>query len=178
MTVTLFYKIGDAVGSYAEPVLYAYTNNKILAKTFKQTRKMDSFIIKEKDIDDDEFYQLCVRRPSNLLIKSTLLTKDFDSFNNCGTVTMALTKIEEETAVFKSEFVYEQLYRSLTDYAFLLNDEIINALKILGYWDFYKYQSKSMDEQLYLSNLETFEMVHVDQFEVFMFFFGDTMSMD
>ena len=151
MTVTLFYKIGDAESSYAEPVLYAYTNKKILAKTFRQTRKMEMFIIKEKEMNDEEFYQLCSRRSSQLLLKSTLLTKDFSCYNNCGTVSIVLTKHEEETAVFMSDKLYEQMYRSMTEYALLFNDEIMDALKLLGYYDFYKFNSSSLyyQQELY-----------------------------
>jgi hypothetical protein len=174
MMVTLFYKIGDAESSYAEPVLYAYTNKKILAKTFRQTRKMEMFIIKEKEMNDEEFYQLCSRRSSQLLLKSTLLTKDFSCYNNCGTVSIVLTKHEEETAVFMSDKLYEQMYRSMTEYALLFNDEIMDALKLLGYYDFYKFNSSSLyyQQEMY----DNFNRIRTDQFEVFMLYFGDTIK--
>ena len=168
MKINLFYKIGDYYGSYPKPILYAYTDNIEFAKEFRKTRRKDMFIEKEIKCDREEFYKLSLKQPNSLLLQSNVMSKNDNAFKGFDIIPIVMTKFEEESLLFKADITFQKIIPLLFNDMIKVNDEMIKALNILGYWDFCNY---------YLNNTGIIDY-HVDFFNLFLYFYGDMFIKD
>jgi hypothetical protein len=122
-----------------EPSLYAYTNNNEYYKRFKKERNKDIFVIKEKDVNKDEFYDFA-KKHKNLNLKECL----FETYTDTGEeykrsiVSLICTYNEESSVVLNYEYINSEIAKSTSEIGLSFNKEIIDALNTIYYFDFLK----------------------------------------
>lgn len=177
MKLHLFKQIGDARGSYNAPILHAFTTDKVLAKEFKETRDMENFIHRVIEVDKYEYNQFSKNYPGKVLTRTTLNTKDEDGGLKKVSVTMTFS--EEEQSVLRTDSVYEELGKHTMYDVIMLNDDILEALDYIDYFDIMKFYNSIIDEPYNLRIRTANGMADkntIDELEVFMFFFGYLMN--
>jgi hypothetical protein len=175
MKTYIFLLIGDARGSYPEPLLYAFTAKKSLAKSFKETRDMDNFIYKEVNIDEEEYNRFASKYPKKNLIMSSLSTR-----NDNGDITkisLPLTYSEEEFILLRSDNVMYELSKYTIMESMILDDHILDALNDISYFDIMAFYN-NMDRESFSSltmKLNSLDLTY-DQLEIFLYFYGYMMK--
>ena len=175
MKIHIFKQIGDACGSYATPILYAFTADKVLAKAFKETRDMNNFIYKVINVDKLEYNQFVNTYPKKALIRTSFHTKN--EYGEDEKIPLVVTFSEEEQTILRPDMVYEEISRYTRYDALLMNDDIREALMYINYFDimsFYNNIEFESHDSL-VRKLRGFGN-SIDEFNVFMFFFGYLMN--
>lgn len=179
MKIFLFYKIGDDVGIYNKPVIYAYTSHKELAKKFCQMRNMDLFIEKTENISKNEYnvYTQSLHSRGKELIETALITNG-DSYNDIRRIPMVITQHEEEVVCLRTDDVYAEIGKHTNFWSGYFNDELKDALDKLYYFDIMAFSS-SMELSLvsfYDESRPLKPCIEIDQLQYFIFHFGSTMK--
>lgn len=175
MKVYLFYIFADGFNESHVPILYAYTNNKEYAKRFRETRNMDIFIEDVKHVDKSEYNELTMNfhNRGSMLVETKLLTSHKHELTK---VNMIMTQHEEDVCILKTDDVFEELAKYTSIQAVCFNDDVIDALNTLYYFDIMKmYSAKSLGIYNENFNIPKDTMI-VDQLQFFILKFGYTMK--
>lgn len=171
MKLYIFLLIGDMRGSYPEPLMYAFTQRKSLAKSFKETRNMDNFIYKEVEIDEERYNRFVINYPKKNLIMSSLSTKD----ENGETIKIGipLTYSEEEFVLLRNDTVIYELSKYTTSDIVMLNDGILEALSEINYFDVLSFYNNIDNESFNSVSMKlSYLDLSYDQLEIFLYFYG------
>ena len=115
-TVYFIYK-NDKINS---PSLYAITDKKELKKSFMEERKKSLFIVKERELNKDEFKDIMKNNSNYLLERRGFITKPSSSNSllekRCE-VYLTTTSYEEMDVYIKSNKAEKELYTQLDEKA-------------------------------------------------------------
>lgn len=128
-----------------EPYLYAYTNNKEYYKRFKNERNNKIFIIKEKDVSKEDYYDFA-KKHKNLNLKECLFetySETEDGYNR-EIVRLICTYNEESSVILNFEYIAGEISKLTSDVALSFNEEIVKALNDLYYYDFLKQKIQNL----------------------------------
>ena len=173
MKVTLFLKIGDARGAFPKPQLYAYSHDKTLVKSFKESRNMDLFIEKVENMDKKQYDYFRLKNKATQLIPTELMTKSDKSFTGVEEIPITLTYHEEEFIFLRQDSIFNEMARFVDYSSMSFEDKIIDALDALSYFDIYNFFYNC---DLSCSAPNSITDLLIDRFALFMFFFGQTMK--
>lgn len=120
------------------PVFYGFTDSKDIIDTFKEQRNMSFYKIVKHDYTKKEFKKL-KQDKYNLMMQNTAIKTRDEFFENSVTSISIIMTMEEEVQIYnKSDLVFTNLGKYLTEYAFAFKTPIIEALITLGYFTVYK----------------------------------------
>lgn len=128
------------------PALYAYTNNKQYHKKFEKERNSEIFIVKEKEVSKQEFYNFSAKH-TNLNLKSCLFetyTEDEDEYKR-NIVELVCTYNEESSVILNFEYINKEVAKSTNEVSMSFNKELMSALDKLYYYDFLKQKMNAED---------------------------------
>ena len=134
------------------PALYAYTNNKQYHNKFEKERNNEIFIVKEKEVTKQDFYNFSARH-SNLNLKSCLFetyTEEEDGYKR-NIVELVCTYNEESSVILNFEYINKEVAKATSEVAMSFNNEVMSALNKLYYYDFLKQKMYNED---YINMLE------------------------
>ena len=175
MKLYIFKQIGDARGSYASPILHAFTTDKKLAKDFKETRDMDNFIHHVVEVDETEYNHFARNYSSKNLERVTLRSKN--DYGELVKIPIVMTFSEEDQSVLRTDMVYEEMGKHTIYESLSFNDEIRDALSYIDYFKMMKFYNDMDVDPYNISILKAIDMNNtIDEFEVFMFFYGYLMN--
>lgn len=127
----LFYTRGDINPS--EYQLYAFTDDKSLAKKFIESRCMDRFYQKVVKMDRMNYSEL-IRSHMTCELELYEGLCILDSSSTCHKFSLPLTKYEKRRILTdESIILHEKLYSHVWADISILKDEYIEALWVLGY---------------------------------------------
>lgn len=179
MNMYSIFMIADQTGIFSEPRLYAISNNKELVQEFKETRNMNFFRIKKDEMTKSEYKKYADKYKAYVLGMRGYITHSDISRTKSKIVSIVSTSYEEETVYIKSGHTQSELAKHTLEDSDIFNDEIIEALKYFMYFDF--YMTSSSDEFDYYSGYQisindSFKDWNVDMLELFIMFYGNTLS--
>lgn len=133
-----------------EPYLYAYTNNKEYYRKFKKERNEDIFIIREKDINKENYYDFA-KKHSNINLKECMFETYIDEGDEYkrDIVRLICTYNEESSVILNFDMVSKEISKSTNRIAVAFNYEIKKALDDLYYFDFLK---QKVDREINMYN--------------------------
>lgn len=186
MKIWLFIRHANRRGSLDPPLLYAFTKKKRIAFEFKKVRNMEHFLMKEKDITNDEYHEIC-KKFTSLELRLTGL-KTFNKVEGRSSVVyLPITKNEEEITIIKGDDLLENelIKKSYMDFS-VIKSKYYNALDNIDYFDHHLKCSIDEDRYFYsglydMSNIiEKYDLIdskyNTDQLAFFLYFFGETMK--
>lgn len=128
-----FYTKYDAYGENDDFELYAFTDNKEIAQSFKDTRCMDKFYLKTAKLDRQNYNEL-IRHHMMCELSYHEGNCKIDFSNKLKKYKMAITKREEQRLLRDiSLFMHEKLYGCVWKDIWCLADKYIDALTLLCY---------------------------------------------
>lgn len=177
MKLYLFLKIADSKGVYDNPIVYAFTKDKELANDFCRTRNMKIFYKKEIDVTKTVYNNYLLNYRGHLLTKSSFVTKSNKSFVGYETVCLTVTVFEEETVYINADKTLEELAKYTSADSFMFNENIMNNLNIIKYFDIFKfYSADSQTSYSYFNTIMPSDFnLRVDYLALFLHFYGNTM---
>ena len=147
--------------------IYAYTDNKKIAKQFKKERNMEKFICEKKELEKEEVHYLAEDENGGLLIERMMRTKAKDG--NLIEVPIVITKNEDYTIMnVGGGLVGNKIFITAWTNPSVFQKEIRKALKIIKYTECYLMVSHGYD----LNTLDT------DDLGLFLRYYSDTMKGD
>lgn len=164
------------------PSLYAYTDDEKLAKSFKETRNMNIFVLKVHKISRAEVNQLAYKYPELYLIDvngySKILNKDKYEVVN---VNITMTMIERTTVMSGyCEQIYSNLWTKCKYNPLMFQTEILGALIYIDYFKGYStYFGNERDTKLMKligEDMNVYEDYKMDLISVFIYYYGRTMK--
>lgn len=190
MTVWMFYLRHKGFDTTS---LYAYTNDKKIAKEFRSQRSEERIImIKRQNFSKDEWNVLNTQRPSLRIIEGHLYTRG-PLYGSRQQVSVLCTAREEETAILHADKIWEEESRFLFD-ARAFKQEYLVALEKLLYMKLYcfyiikRVQNADYFYEPYYSNFEhedcfiyeefKDDLCNYDELRVFLRMFKDTFTED
>lgn len=165
----LFYFIEkDEDGFEIERSLYAYTDNKKMAKRFKEERNMDKFFEKTLYPSKKEIHDFAVEYKQMMLQRKKLrfYNKTIGSFFT-GELIMTI-----DESLFIDHKVSSLILVELSEHAwinpYIFNEETFNALKTIEYVSFY--------ENIVYGNSNEDPKVIGDEVAIFVHYYGKTLK--
>lgn len=158
-TYWIFYVFKEYIDKESLPFvldsdIYAYTDSKKIAESFKSTRNMKYFICRKVKLDKSEVHDL---------------TKDFNNLylqmldGTCPVSGMGSKEVKFEIPVTKAEkisietncynILTSQIYKYTWNNPFIFKDEYVESLANLRYIDFFKYIKTGNTKYEYKPNL-------------------------
>lgn len=203
MTLYRFYLIGTKEHAFEKPILYAYTFDKQLSKSFAKYRNMDYFILEKTEIDKKE--QIAIKSQfgkHQYITEGHFETKNPEDLGKNRIIVMIpCTMFEEEQVLHKMDSVFYEIGRTINTDSFfrylkpryrkLLNT--VGFQTIMGFYTIaasYETYNTTMDGITRSVNFVHDELMNgrddfwlmdnlrVDQLGVFLELFGDTMKID
>lgn len=182
MKLYLFYQIASKLGSMT-PSLYAYTEKKQFKKEFIETRNMNFFYLKEKEVTKEEYMKFRDKFQNFRLSHYEFLTKVKNSIRYKEKIQILSTENESlfiYTSAIDNIFVLLGEMINLK-FASCLKKEYLNALNELGYFQIGKwYGGLPFDEMTYMDvrmDMEEGELnFEIDEFQLFLYYYGDLMK--
>lgn len=153
---------------YCEKGIYAYTDDKELAKKFKETRNRKFLQIRKlKNVSQEYIHAFAEQFPGGYLIRRDIKTAG--SEGDCIKIPMVLTKIEYDVICNTEAFI---IYNSINLWKTPLNPKIFapryyEAMKILRF----PYMALVRDSDVLI--LDDTSMVQIDQLQIFLNTFGE-----
>lgn len=145
MTIWMFYlreadafRRGDARNGTNDYILYGLTNQKSLAKKFKETRNMKKFKEIKKDIDREEYELLASEERDSVLEERSLTTSD----KLFRPKEVYLTMPFLESMAIDDDCNDSGLLRTIDTMIFsplIFKDNIRKILMELGYYEYYEF---------------------------------------
>ena len=182
MTVYCIYKKGNSISD--SPFLYAFTEKKNLKDTFLEERKKDMFICKKHDITEKEYKELKSNHGSSLY----LTRKGFRTSHTIGEMDIVYMTIilGEDMDVFtNSDKVISEIAKYTDPISRSFNKELLKALDTLEYFNIQKFSSTPTDEDWFLRGVGDYASfdfkgadIRIDEFSLFLYFFGNTIDYD
>lgn len=158
--------------------IYAFTDNKNLAKTFERERNMKVFVKKVVEMTRDEFLQFELTRGRYCLAERFYQTRDTSTgIQKIRHVAIVGPEHEENTVFSKSMSVCDEAAKFYNPLIATLNDEYLKALAVLQYWDIMRMSnviSPYKPEEDILC--EAPSDMEVDSFELFLLLYGHTFK--
>lgn len=176
------------------PRLYAFTDQKDLAKGFEDQREPSMFIRKKFEMKKKDYFVFKHDYPNSQLTSTQLLSKDSNDPTKRTLVPIICTWEEEKNTISSQDSIYPEMFAKYMFDPSKFTIEIQRALYILGYFDMYKWLYSSgyiyemLDESIYdgvmdIKYDDTDECIgvvnripEVDDFAVFMMLYGHTMK--
>ena len=178
-TVYFIYK-NDKINS---PSLYAITDKKELKKSFMEERKKSLFIVKERELNKDEFKDIMKNNSNYLLERRGFITKPSSSNSllekRCE-VYLTTTSYEEMDVYIKSDSVVLEIAKYTDEVSTVFNDKLTKALYKLKYFDVMSYKNSVFN--VYnpyvepLSYKDGTEIFRIDELGMFIYLYGNTMK--
>ena len=177
MTVYFIYK-NDKINA---PFLYAITDNKKLKNSFMKERKKSLFVVKEKEMEKEEFKEILKFHDKYLLGRHGFETKHVSSnkFEKSTNVFLTTTRYEEMDVFTKSDKVILEIGRLTHEYAKCFNTKMLKALDTLHYFEIYKFKNDVFEDYDYfVDGVEPFSINNnrIDSLGVFLYLYGNTLS--
>lgn len=134
--------------------VYAYTDDKKLAKKFKRTRNPDLFLHKVCQLTSEDLHELHIDYPGALIKVEPFLIEGV-------AVDIPLTQTESITVMNYSAKLIVELPSVATINPDIFSDEVYEALKTIGYVDCYKYFNGLIDDlDIEVDKLEVFHRLY------------------
>ena len=163
------------------PELYGVTDNKEIRDVFLKDRDKTLFISLKKDFTKKD-YKLFLSDHYGYELKYRNFDTDDEKANGPlgKSVSIVTTFNEEMQTYLKQDRVYEILAEYTNDFVTLFNDELLEALNLLGYFNIYKF-CHVCDE--FVAGVQSFDSdidfpFKVDSFGLFLHMYGHTFSKD
>lgn len=170
------------------PQLYAWTDEKILADIFKDTRNMDKvFRCKEVNVNIDAFNSMELKHPHERLVMGGFHTKDVNGYPT--TIKFILTRSEEDKCVLSSEdlMIYDLekiLHKPSSNYIEYLKSDYLNALNTLSLFEYLVFtMSVDLHNDFYSCIVDNAEGIYmhrtlpqIDEAAVFVTLYGYTIK--
>ena len=164
------------------PWLYAFTDSKKLNDSFIKERKKDMFTSVKKEITEEEFLSIKKKYSGHILRRRGFTTKSSSSISSKVTIKITATEAEEIEVYTKEDMCMDVLSKHTDDEAQYFNDDIINALHILHYFEALSYNQEKVYgfRNFFLEGLPPFEVTNysIDHFSIFMMLYGRTIDRD
>lgn len=165
------------------PSLYAYTDDENLAKSFKETRDMNIFILKVHKITRREVNQLAQEYPELYLVEVNGHSKilNDNKYEIIG-VSITMTMIERTTIMSGyCEQIYSNLWTKCKFNPLMFQSEIVGALIYIDYFKAYStYFGSEIDAKLLKlmgeDNMNVYDDYKMDLISVFVYYYGRTMK--
>lgn len=185
-----FYRIGTRNGPYEQPLLYAFTFDKKLAKLFEAYRDMNFFICDKVQMSYREHLEFRDHFKAKNIVVGTFLTKNGNGISlRPQEITIPCTWKEEEAVCLSSEKVFYELGKRIRflDMVHLFGGkykDLIDILMIPKVYLFYQAQfelPKVFPEEVLFGGRDTLSIateidMRVDELGLFVYFFGDTLN--
>lgn len=127
--------------------LYAYTDDKNIAKMFESTRDMNLFKKEKESISKKEVNVLALRYKNEYLMSQKLF------YHNSKFINMAIT-LNENSTINEIGMIYQREIYLRTDIdPFMFSTKERNLLKDLNYLYFYMYQIMNVNKVTIIPNL-------------------------
>ena len=179
----LIYKHGDGL----TPRLYAFTEDKNMAKRFMNQRKESMFICKKKELTKNELNELKLKHGSSLLLRERGFKTEIDGIKS---VTMIIVTEEEDMKVhlYGDDILAKELSKKIDPVSITFNGKLLKALDECMYFYFmksifhenYVYQESIMDFLAGIDQDEPIEYIlykyHIDELALFIKLFGYMMK--
>lgn len=152
--------------------LYAYTDDKNLANGFESQRDMNKFIKVKKKISRSLVNDLARDYDGEYLLEGGM--RVYDSVTKeTSECKLVVTKIEWITVSSTGfSFVNEEIYRYCWLSPHVFNDEIFNALKVVGYNDIHNVLVRTENDN---DINDPFDYIIPDDLGIFLKYYGETM---
>lgn len=148
--------------------IYAYTDNKVYAKSFENVRDMKMFNKVKKNLTKEEVNYLAREYQSNIL--KIFEYKTSNKNNSIISVTMVSTMIEHLTVTSQAtRLICCDIYQYCILEPEMFNDKIYNALNILNYNKLYEHIT---NPKASLNNIS----IEVDELAIFINNFGKSIN--
>ena len=175
--ITIFYKHNSLEDVDRDaPSIYAYTADEELAEKFMSERNMDLFIKIKKKMSTSEykkFNNACYKY--RLEIRS-MYTKDPNMYGKKQIVKVLSTWGELEKISLNPDMIYKELSRHLVKGFSNYKNEYKDVLNKLAYRDARDYYITTHYNTFFQSvNNDDLVDITLDEFGMFMYFFGNTM---
>ena len=128
--------------------IYAYTDDKHIAKLFENQRNMSKFKVKVKDITKDDIKALAEYHQTSILEIVPIKFYDRET-NKEYNVDYALTTLEKLEFIRLNSIATIKIYNSAWDSPLIFKKEIQKALFVLGYYDCHIYLSNNIDNVIH-----------------------------
>lgn len=121
------------------PSLYAFTNNKGYHKKFEKERNDELFVIKEKEVSKEDYYDFA-NKHSHLNLKPCLYETyiETDDGYKRNIVELICTYNEESSVILNFEYINREIAKATSEVALRFNSKLMEALDDLYYYDFLK----------------------------------------
>lgn len=176
MTIYFIYKNEPPIS----PFLYAFTTKKYLRDSFKEERKKDIFVIKEKEISKQEYKNLLQHNKQYELGRRGYETKaSSSSLSKKVQIYLTSTEYEEMDVFVKADHVFTELGKYTDPYAKAFNSDVLRALHNLHYFEIMKFCDA---DDYFLGGISEFSFerasnVNIDSFSIFMKLYGSTLDL-
>ena len=172
MTIHVFYLIQTKFGYKMDsPVIYAATDNEMLAKIFISTRNMDLFYYKKIKCNRKESVKLMDKMRGSILTETTFMTK---SDYGKKAVDVVVTWEEETNVLISSQDIYlDSLVPTLMNPDIFSEDSktILKSIEYTKLWKIYREK-----EDLAFTDFSELALVY-DELSIFIKSYGWTLKM-
>lgn len=165
--------------------LYAYTNDKDIAKFFKETRDMNKFVEKIIDVDKQDFENFC-NTSSCYLLEShpfTIRKLSKDNIYNSAPYHVICTTMEFDAICYCENNIFDDILYNVIgcnigefiDTIEFVNQELKDAMKVLCYENFVDYY---VPMDIYDQMMGYDNELLLDQFKLYIRLFSNTFKED
>ena len=165
------------------PHLYAITDKKELKKSFLNERKKSLFIVKERELNKDEFNEIMKKHSSYMLGRRGFETKfpsSYNSLKNVTTVYLTATDYEEMDVFTKTDNVILELSKYTDEESEVFNDKLLKALDTIMYFYCMQYGNTVVNSYNYFLDgidvIGSMKDFKIDELGVFIYLFGNTLK--
>lgn len=179
MTIWMFYlrqadafKRGDSRNGSNDYILYGLTNQKSLARKFKETRNMKKFKEIKKDIDQEEYELLASEERGAILEERKLITSD--GFSKTKEISITIPFLE--SMAIDDECNDSGLYQYLITSPFpplIFKEKIREALRESGYYEAYEFMT---DKEIPHSGVRHQYSMCIDELQYFVEVYGHLLK--
>lgn len=165
------------------PSLYAITDKKDLKNSFMKERKKSLFVVKERELNKDEYNEIMKSSRSYLLGRRGFVTKPSSGYSTLKErceVYLTATSKEEMDVFIKTDAVMLEVSKYTDEVSEVFNTKLMKALNTLKYYDLLAYRNNVYNTYSYftqpLESTISSSDFKIDELGVFLYFYGYTLK--
>lgn len=181
MKLYLFFQFRNGCGKLDHPVLYAYTDKKKHMKRFIETRNMDYFYLKEVKMSDKEFLRFQDKHQAYMLSDFSFLTRMDELPTFTQHINLVGTIREGQQVYTMADGIFNTMSKGgIHPFVYCLKKKYQNVLSEMSYFAIMNWYAKDElpfdDWSNKTMNIFNDVDCRVDAFQIFLYFFADTMK--